>query len=78
MLIEQLDKLKTFNWKVGIQVRESGSKANILLSLNRILSFERLKRKENVDGIEKLLSEKERHSSDVKLDSGDWTMFPLK
>ena len=78
MLIEQLDKLKTFNWKVGIQVRESVSKANTLLSLNRILRFERLKRKENVDGIVKLLSEKERYSSDVKLDRGDWTMFPLK
>ena len=78
MLIEQFDKLRTFNWKVGIKVRESGSKANILLSLNRILRFERLKRKENVDGIEKLLSEKERYSSDVKLDRGDWTMFPLK
>ena len=78
MLIEQLDKLKTFNWKVGIQVRESGSKANILLSLNRILRFERLERKDSVDGIAKLLSEKERYSSDVKLDSGDWTMFPLK
>ena len=78
MLIEQLDKLKTFNWKVGIQVRESGSKANILLSLNRILRFERLKRKENVDGIKKLLFEKERFSSDDKLDSGDWAMFPLK
>ena len=78
MLIEQFDKLRTFNWKVGIKVRESGSKANILLSLNRILRFGRLKRKENVDGIEKLLSEKERYSSDVKLDSGDWNMFPLK
>ena len=78
MLIEQLYKLKTFNWKVGIQVRESSSKANILFSLNRILSFERLERKDNVDGIEKLLSEKERYSSDVKLDSGDWTIFPLK
>ena len=78
MLIEQLYKLKTFNWKVGIQVRESSSKANILFSLNRILSFERLERKDNVDGIEKLLSEKERYSSDVKLNSGDWTMFPLK
>ena len=71
MLIEQSDKLKTFNWKVGIQVRESGSKANIMLSLNRILRFERLKRKENVDGIKKLLFEKERYSSDDKLDSGD-------
>ena len=78
MLIEQLDKLKTFNWKVGIEVRESGSKANILLSLNRILNFERLKRKENVDGMKKLLFEKERYSSDAKLGSGDWTMFPLK
>ena len=78
MLDEQFDKLKTFNWKVGIQVRESGSKANILLSLNRILRFERLERKDNVDGIEKLLYEKERYSSDVKLDSGDWTLFPLK
>ena len=78
MLIEQLDKLKTFNWKVGIQVRESGSKANILLSLNKILRFERLKRKENVDGIKKLLFEKERYSIDDKLDSEDWTMFPLK
>ena len=78
MLIEQFDKLKTFNWKVGIQVRKSGSKANILLSLNRILRFERLKRKENVVGIKKLLFEKERNSSDDKLDSGDWTMFPLK
>ena len=78
MLNEHLDKLKTFNWKVGIQVRESGSKANILLSLNRILRFESLERKDNVDGIEKLLSEKERYSSDVKLDSGDWIMFPLK
>ena len=78
MLIEQFDKLRTLNWKVGIQVRESVSKANTLLSLNRILRFERLKRKENVDGIVKLLSEKERYSSDVKLDSGDWTMFPLK
>ena len=78
MLIEQFDKLRTFNWKVGIKVRESGSKANILLSLNRILRFERLKRKENVDEIEKLLSKKERYSSDVKLDSGDWAVFPLK
>ena len=78
MLIEQLDKMKTFNWKVGIQVRESGSKANILLSLNKILRFERLKRKENVDGIKKLLFEKERYSIDDKLDSEDWTMFPLK
>ena len=78
MFNEQFDKLKTFNWKVGIQVRESGSKTNILLSLNRILRFERLERKDNVDGISKLLSEKERYSSDVKLDSGDWTMFPLK
>ena len=78
MLIEQFDKLKTFNWKVGIQVRKSGSKANILFSLNRILRFERLKRKENVVGIKKLLFEKERNSSDDKLDSGDWTMFPLK
>ena len=78
MLNEQVDKLRTFNWTVGIQVRESGSKANILLSLNRILRFERLERKDNVDGIEKLLYEKERYSSDVKLDSGDWTMFPLK
>ena len=78
MLGEQFDKLKTINWKVGIQVRESSSKANILLSLNRILRFERLERKDNVDGILKLLSEKERYSSDVKLDSGDWTMFPLK
>ena len=78
MFNEQFDKLKTFNWKVGIQVRESDSKANILLSLNRILRFERLERKDNVDGIAKLLSEKERYSSDVKLDSGDWTMFPLK
>ena len=78
MLIEQFDKLKSFNWKVGIKVRELGSKANILLSLNRILRFERLKRKENVDGMKKLLFEKERYSSDAKLDSGDWTMFPLK
>ena len=78
MLIEQLDKLKTFNWKVGIQVRESGSKANILLSLNKILRFERLERKDNVDGIKKLLYEKERYSIDDKLDSEDWTMFPLK
>ena len=78
MLIEQLDKMKTFNWKVGIQVRELGSKANILLSLNKILRFERLKRKENVDGIKKLLFEKERYSIDDKLDSEDWTMFPLK
>ena len=78
MLGEQFDKLKTINWKVGIQVRESSSKANILLSLNRILRFERLERKDNVDGISKLLSEKERYSSDVKLDSGDWTIFPLK
>ena len=78
MLIEQFDKLKTFNWKVGIQVRESGSKANILLSLNRILRFERLKRKENVDGMNKLLFEKKSYSSDAKLDSGDGTMFPLK
>ena len=78
MLIEQFDKLKTFNWKVGIQVRESGSKANILLSLNRILRFERLKRKQNVDGMNKLLYEKERYSSDAKLDSGDGTMFHLK
>ena len=78
MLIEQFDKLRTFNWKVGIQVRESGSKANILLSLNRILRFERLKRKQNVDGMNKLLFEKERYSSDAKLDSGDGTMFPLK
>ena len=78
MLIEQFDKLKTFNWKVGIQVRESGSKANILLSLNRILRFERLKRKENVDGMNKLLFEKKRYSSDAKLDSGDGTMFHLK
>ena len=78
MSIEQFDKLRTFNWKVGIQVRESGSKTNILLELDRILRFERLKRKENVDGIEKLLYEKERYSSDAKLDSGDWTMFPLK
>ena len=78
MLNEHLDKLKTFNWKVGIQVRESGSKANILLSPTRILSFERLKRKENVDGIKNLLSEKERYTSDDKLDSGDWAMFPLK
>ena len=78
MLIEQFDKLRTFNWKVGIQVRESGSKANILLSLNRILRFERLKRKQNVDGMNKLLYEKERYSSDAKLDSGDGTMFHLK
>ena len=78
MLIEQLDKMKTFNWKVGIQVRESGSKANILLSLNKILRFERLERKDNVDGIKKLLYEKERYSIDDKLDSEDWTMFPLK
>ena len=78
MLIEQFDKLRTFNWKVGIQVRESGSKANILLSLNRILRFERLKRKQNVDGMNKLLFEKERYSSDAKLDNGDGTMFPLK
>ena len=78
MLDEQFDKLKTFNWKVGIQVRESGSKANILLSLNRILRFERLERKDNVEGIKKLLSEKERYSSDAKLGSGDWAMFPLK
>ena len=78
MLIEQFDKLRTFNWKVGIQVKESGSKANILLSLNRILRFERLKRKQNVDGMNKLLFEKERYSSDAKLDSGDETMFPLK
>ena len=78
MLIEQFDKLRTFNWKVGIQVRESGSKANILLSLNRILRFERLKRKQNVDGMNKLLFEKERYSSDAKLNSGDGTMFPLK
>ena len=78
MLIEQFDKLKTFNWKVGIQVRESGSKANILLSLNRILRFERLKRKENVDGMNKLLFEKKMYSSDAKLDSGDGTMFHLK
>ena len=78
MLDEQFDKLKTFNWKVRIQVRESGPKANILLPLNRILRVERWERKDNVDGIEKLLSEKERYPSDVKLDSGDWTMFPLK
>ena len=78
MLNEHLDKLKTFNWKVGIQVRESDSKANILLSPTRILSFERLKRKENVDGIKNLLSEKERYTSDDKIDSGDWAMFPLK
>ena len=78
MLNEQFEKLKTFNWKVGIKVRESGSKANILLSLNRILRFERLKRKENVDGMKNLLFEKERYSSDDKLDSWDWTMFPSK
>ena len=79
MLIEQFDKLRTFNWKVGIQVRELGSKANILLSLNyKILRFERLKRKENVDGMNKLLFEKQKYSSDAKLDSGDGTMFPLK
>ena len=78
MLGEQFDKLKTINWKVGIQVRESSSKANILLSLNRILRFERLERKDNVDGIKKLLYEKERYSIDDKLDSEDWTMFPLK
>ena len=78
MLIEQFDKLRTFNWKVGIQIRESGSKANILLELARILRFERLKRKENVDGIKNLLSRKERYTSDDKLDSGDWAMFPLK
>ena len=78
MLDEQFDKLKTFNWKVGIQVRESSSKANILLSLNKILRFERLERKDNVDGIKKLLYEKERYSIDDKLDSEDWTMFPLK
>ena len=78
MLNEHLDKLKTFNWKVGIQVRESSSKANILLSPTRILRFERLKRKENVDGVKNLLFEKERYSSDDKLDSGDWAMFPLK
>ena len=71
MLNEQFDKLKTFNCKVGIQVWESGSKANILLSLNKILRFERLKRNDNVDGIKKLLFEKERYSSDDKLDSGD-------
>ena len=71
MLNEQFDKLKTFNWKVGIQVWESGSKANILLSLNKILRFERLKRNDNVDGIKKLLFEKERYSSDDKFDSGD-------
>ena len=78
MLNEHLDKLKTFNWKVGIQVRESVSKAKILLSPTRFLRFERLKRKENVDGIKNLLSEKERYTSDDKLDSGDWAMFPLK
>ena len=78
MLYEQFKKLKTFNWKVGIKVRESGSKTNILLSLNRILRLERLKRKENVNGMKKLLFEKERYSSVVKLDNWDWTMFPLK
>ena len=77
MLIEQLDKQKTFNWKVGIQVRELGSKANILLSLNKILRFKRLKRNDNVDGIKRSLFDKQSNSSDVKLDSGE-TMFPLK
>ena len=78
MLNEQLEKLKIFNWKVGIEVGESGSKAIILLSLNyKILRFERLKRKENVDGMNKLLFEKERYSSDENLDSGVW-MFPSK
>ena len=71
MLNEQFDKLKTFNWKVGIQDWESGSNANLLLSLNKILRFERLKRNDNVDGIKKLLFEKERYSSDDKFDSGD-------
>ena len=77
MLIEQLDKQKTFNWKVGIQVRVSDSKANILLSPNRILRFKRLKRNDNVDGIKRSLFDKQSNSSDVKLDSGE-TMFPLK
>ena len=71
MLNEQFDKLKTFNWKVGIQEWESGSNANLLLSLNKIVWFERLKRNDNVDGIKKLLFEKERYSSDDKFDSGD-------
>ena len=71
MLNEQFDKLKTFNWKVGIQEWESGSNANLLLSLNKIVRFERLKRNDNVDGIKKLLFEKERYSSDDKFDSGD-------
>ena len=71
MLIELFDKLKTFNWKVGIQEWESGSNANLLLSLNKIVRFERLKRNDNVDGIKKLLFEKERYSSDDKFDSGD-------
>ena len=77
MLIEQLDKQKTFNWKVGIQVRVLDSKANILLSPNRILRFKRLKRNDNVDGIKRSLFDKQSNSSDVKLDSGE-TMFPLK
>jgi len=66
--------LKTFNWEAGVQVSET----ILLLSLSMALRFERLENEDNVIGFNKWLFDKERYSSDVKLDSWDWAMFPLK
>lgn len=73
-LNEHFDMLKTFNWEAGVQV----SKTILLLSLSMALRFERLENEDNVFGFNKWLFDKERYSSDVKLDSWDWEMFPLK
>ena len=67
-LNEPLNKLRNFNWKVGIDIWVLGSKSIALLSVNRTLRFERLENKENLIGFRKSLSDKERYSSDVKLD----------